>query len=312
MKNRLSALLLAIVLCVSICGCGEVKDSGDGLSVVTTVFASYDFARQTAGDAASVSMLLPPGSESHSYEPTPQDIIKIEQCDLFVYIGGESEKWVEQILDTVDRSKIKILKLFDYVTPIEETLSEGMQAEEEEESDEVEYDEHIWTSPENAEIMINAICDALCELDGGNETKYRQNADSYCNKIKTLDKDFREVVSNSDKNTLIFADRFPFAYFTREYGLNYFAAFPGCSQETEPAAATVAFLIDKIKSENISTVLYIEFSNERMADTICGETGAKKRLFHSCHNVSADEFESGITYFDLMTQNLEVLREALG
>ena len=310
-KNRFLAFLLCLIMIFCVCSCEKPKSTNDGLSVVATVFPAYDFARAVIKDNGSVDMLLPPGSECHSYEPSPQDILKIQQCDLFIYIGGESEDWVEDIISSVDTSNIKVLKLFDYVTPLEEVVSEGMQKNENEASDEIEYDEHIWTSPANAMLLIKAISEAVCGIDKNNCDTYNANAEHYLNKIKDLDSEFSETVSKAKRKAIVFADRFPFAYFANRYELNYWAAFPGCSQETEPSASTVAFLIDKVKSENIPVVFYIEFSNKRMAEAVCEETGAEKRLFHSCHNVSKEDFESGITYADIMKDNLTVLKEAL-
>ncbi len=310
-KNRLLAFLLCVIMLLCACSCEKPKNNNAGLSVVTTVFPAYDFARAVVKDKGNVDMLLPPGSECHSYEPSPQDVLKIQQCDLFIYIGGESEEWVEEIINSLDTSNIKILRLFDYVTPLEEVVSEGMQKDKNEVSHEVEYDEHIWTSPFNAMLMIKAINEAVCGMDKNNSDTYNANAEYYLNEIENLDSEFSETVSKAKRKTIVFADRFPFAYFANRYDLNYWAAFPGCSQETEPSASTVAFLIDKVKSDNITTVFYIEFSNERMADAICEETGAEKRLFHSCHNVSKEDFESGKTYADIMKSNLTVLKEAL-
>lgn len=293
------------------CGCADTNGTSSALSIVVTNFPAYDFSRQITGGDANVQMLISPGSESHSYEPSPRDIVKIQQSDLFICVGGESDEWIDDILDSLDTEKMNIIRLMDYVTPINEMITEGMQADGDD-HDEIEYDEHIWTSPKNAKILVQNISNELCRIDEKNKDKYTANTDSYIAEIDKLDKSFSDVVANGARNTLIFGDRFPFAYFATEYDLDCYAAFPGCSAETEPAAATVAFLINKVKEENIPVVLYIEFSNEKMADAICEETGVKKLLFHSCHNVTADDFEKGITYIDLMNSNLEVLKEALG
>ncbi|MDR2193008.1 MAG: zinc ABC transporter substrate-binding protein [Treponema sp.] len=490
-----------IVLCIGICsfafatGNKDSQRANGNITVTATIFPPYDFTRAIAGDKVNLTMLLPPGAESHSFEPTPRDIITIQKSDMFIYIGGESDAWVDRILDSMDTRNMKIIKLMDTVDVVEEEIVEGMQDDEEghdhghshEHEDftiddvkdraltdwagdwqsvypylldgtldpvmdhmaesgektareyyeqyktaymtdtdkvsitadsmtfyrndvaakaqyaykgtgviadddgslwvrykfeavgnppqgapkyvmfsdhliapaksehfhlyssdvsfdalmadtnpvnyptyypadltkgeivvemigheeEAEYDEHIWTSPKNAVRMVQAITDALCEKDGANAGFYRRNASAYTAKLNELDAAFRKAVSNAKRNTIVFGDRFPFRYFADAYGLSYFAAFPGCSTETEPSAATVAFLIDKIRAEKIPVVFHIELSNERMADAIAGETGAKKRLLHAAHNISKRDFDSGVTYLELMTRNADTLREAL-
>jgi zinc transport system substrate-binding protein len=263
-------------------------------------------------------MLLPPGAESHSFEPTPKDIITVQNSDVFIYIGGESDAWVDTILESMDSGGMKILSLMDTVNVVEEEIVEGMEEEEEDGAlaalgvePEPEYDEHIWTSPQNAKLIVQAITETLCGVDAGNAAFYRQNSESYAAKLDELDKAFRGVVDGGTRKTIIFGDRFPFRYFADAYGLSYFAAFPGCSTETEPSAATVAFFINKIKSESLPVVFHIELSNERMADAISEATGAKKLLLHACHNITKKDFESGVSYLDLMNANVEKLREAL-
>ena len=270
-----------------------------------------------------MTLLVPPGSEAHSFEPTPQDIIRIENCDLLICNGGESETWLEEILAGREKD-IPSLIMMDCVDALEEETKEGMQTtehshEEHEERDgheehehEEEYDEHVWTSPVNASLIVSALCDRLSAIDPENGGFYRENAVRYQSELQKLDAAFRETVEKGKFDTLIFADRFPVRYFVEEYGLDYYAAFPGCTDDTEPSARTVAFLIDKVRSEDIPAVMYIEFSNEKMADVICEDTGCKKLLFHSCHNVSAQQLKSGVSYLTLMWGNLESLKEALG
>jgi zinc transport system substrate-binding protein len=255
-------------------------------------------------------MLLPPASESHSFEPTPKDIITIQNSDVFIYVGGESDVWVDRILDSMDISKMKVIRMMDEVNVVEEEVVEGMEEEAEEEEG-VAYDEHVWTSPQNAVRIVEAITETLCKVDTANADSYRQNADDYIAQIVELDSEFQTIVNNAKRKTIIFGDRFPFRYFADAYGLAYFAAFPGCSTETECSAATIAFLINKVKAEKIPVVFHIELGNERMADTIAEETGAEKLLLHACHNISKRDFENGITYVDLMRQNVENLRRAL-
>ena len=311
--KRLLVLIVAAALALSLCACGERETEGeDGrLRIVTTVFPAYDFARQVAGDQAKVTLLVPPGAETHSFEPTAQDMRRIQSCDLLICNGGESEAWLETLL-AGQETEIPSLVMLECVDALEEERKEGMQETEEEgEEDEIEYDEHVWTSPVNAQRICRAIAEALAARDEENREVYQANCNAYCEKLMELDAAFRAVVEQGSHRTLIFADRFPVRYFVEEYGLDYFAAFPGCAEDTEPAAGTVAFLIDRVREEQIPAVFYIEFSNEKMADVICEDTGCKKLLFHSCHNVTADQLKSGISYYELMQGNVESLREAL-
>lgn len=322
MKKRLIFLMI-LCLSFSLCACGEpaAESGGEGLNIVCTVFPAYDFAREIAGERANVSLLVPPGSEAHSFEPTPQDIIRIENCDLLICNGGESEVWLEEILEGAAH-RIPTLVMLDCVDALAEETKEGMQTarhshEEHEEHEEhshghEEYDEHVWTSPVNAALIVSAVCERLETIDPENGSFYRANCDSYQEELQKLDAAFREIVSQGSHDTLIFADRFPVRYFVEEYGLDYYAAFPGCADDTEPSAKTVAFLIDKVKNEGIPAVLYIEFSNEKMADVICEDTGCEKLLFHSCHNVSGAQLEAGTSYLELMWGNVKSLKEALG
>ena len=297
--KKLLICMLALALLAG-CAPASVQEPEDGkLHIVATVFPAYDFARAAAGDLADVELLLPPGTESHSYEPTPADILKVQSCDLFLYLGGASDAWVDTILSAAEPTG-RTLKLMDCVELLEEETVEGMEEEKhghdhEEELGQVkEYDEHVWTSPVNAARIVSAICDRLSQIDPENESLYRANCAGYQEELQKLDAAFRETVENGHFHTLIFADRFPVRYFVEEYGLDYYAAFPGCADDTEPSAKTVAFLIDKVRDEDIPAVLYIEFSNEKMADVICEDTGCEKLLFHSCHNVSADQLRQVI------------------
>lgn len=304
---------LLLLLCAASCGSKPAESGGSAsLSVVATIFPPFDFAREVAGEYAQVSMLLPPGTESHAFEPTPQDIIKVQNCDVFIYGGGHSDAWVDKILGSFDSSGIQIVRMMDCVETVEEEIVSGMQEEAEEDHDsEKEYDEHVWTSPTNAEKIVGAISAALEKADPENKNSYRENAKSYQVALAALDQSFQDVVNSSSKKTMVFGDRFPFRYFADAYGLSYSAAFPGCSSETEPSIFMLTFLIDQVKAEQIPVVFHIEFSNEKIADTICEETGAKKLLFHSCHNVSQQEMDAGASYISLMEQNVINLREAL-
>lgn len=314
MKKTLSITILLAMLCALLSGCGaQSEPEGEGISVVATVFAPYDFARQLVGERGEVTLLLPPGSEAHSYEPSPKDIIEIQNCDLFIYVGGVSDAWVSDVLESVG-GEVRTVTLMDCVELLEEEHVEGMEVDEDEDEHEgeIEYDEHVWTSPRNAELICEKIAAALCEVDPEGAEEYGTALESYCAQLDELDAAFTEVVENGVRDTVVFGDRFPLLYFAKAYGLNYYAAWPGCADEAEPSAATVTFLIDKVKAERIPVVFHIELSNEDMADTICNETGAKKMLFSACHNVTRAQFDAGVTYLELMWQNVDALREALG
>jgi zinc transport system substrate-binding protein len=478
---------------------GGRKDTGkeDGkINVVTTIFPPYDFVREVAGDRVNLTMLLKPGAESHSYEPSPQDIIKVQNCDVFIYVGGESDAWVERILESMDTSRMEIVTLMDCVEVVEELVVEGMQDEEEHDhghshededftiadvkdraltdwagnwqsvypylldgtlepvmehkaesgektareyyeqyktayatdmdrvsitgdsitfyrngvparaqyayrgtgviteddgslwvrykfeavgnppagapryimfsdhlhapaktehfhiyasdtgfdalmadtnpvnyptyypagltkdelvaemighdhEEEVEYDEHVWTSPKNAKLIVQKIADVLKQRDSANAAAYEKNTLSYLAKLTELDNSFQNMINGAKRKTFIFGDRFPFRYFADAYGLEYFAAFRGCSTETECSPATLVFLVDKVRAEKIPVVFHIELSNEKIADAICEETGAKKSLLHAVHNISQRDFNQGANYYTLMSRNIQNLKEAL-
>ncbi|MFV0556768.1 MAG: metal ABC transporter solute-binding protein, Zn/Mn family [Lactovum sp.] len=496
MKKIVMSVLALLMLSV-FSGCSQVKMSNDkALTVVSTIFAPYDFVKQIAGENAEVTMLVPPGSESHSYEPTPQDMIKIEKADIFIYSGGESDTWVEEILKSVDTSQMQVIALTDLVDTVEEKVVEGMQDDEhdhnhnheegifddsevknrelsdwagdwqsvypylldgtldkvmeakaetdsemtvsdyedyykkgyqtdieeikitdsmiefikdgksskseykyagykiltyesgsrgvrylfeavdktstapkyvqfsdhgieptdaehfhiyfsdedesqealleelenwptyytsdltgsevatemlshEGEEEEVEYDEHVWTSPKNAKKIVEKLSKSLIEIDSEHAEDYNKNTEAYLEKLDQLDTDFASVVEEASRKTLLFGDRFPFRYFADDYGLDYYAAFPGCSTETEASAATIAFLIDKVKEEKIPVVFHAELSSGKISQTISEETGAKVLQLHACHNVTKDEMEEGVTYLELMQENVKNLKEAL-
>jgi len=312
LKKTILVLITAAAILFGVSGCKQKKAATRGadgkINVTVTVFPPYDFVRQIAGDKVNLHILLPPGAESHSFEPSPKDIITVQNSDIFIYVGGESDAWVNRILESMNTDNMKILAMIETVETVEEEIVEGMEEEEEEEP---AYDEHVWTSPINAMLIVNEITELLCEADSANADFYRMNSIDYISKLAELDNAFRKDTIGAKRNTIVFADRFPFRYFADAYGLKYYAAFPGCSTETEPSAATVAFLINKIKAEKIPVVFHIELSNERMADAISEATGAKKLLLHACHNVSKRDFDAGLGYLDFMRKNVENLREAL-
>ncbi|MDE6182084.1 MAG: metal ABC transporter substrate-binding protein [Eubacteriales bacterium] len=372
-------IMIISLICFSGCSNNKIEENIDTeenkISIITTIFPPYDFAKQIGEDKIDVKMLLKPGEESHSYEPTPKDIKDIQEADLFIYVGGENDVWVEDILNSMGENKPDTLKLLDSVPTLEEEIVEGMEdshqnhdhdeeheheeehthdeeehahneeehahneeehthneeehthneeehthneeehAHDEEEHDEEHnhnvIDEHVWTSPKNAILIVQEITKIICEKDSENTEFYNANSEKYIEQLEELDSKFREVVSNSTKKTMIFGDRFPFRYFANEYGLNYYAAFSGCSTETEASPKTIAFLIDKVKENEINTVFTIEFSNGKIADSIVDSTDAKKMTFNSCHNLTKEQLENGATYLSLMEENVETLKEAL-
>lgn len=303
--KRLIAILLC--LCLMLCGCTaqpEKPHDETKLQIVCTSFPAYDFAREIAEDRAELTLLIKPGSEVHSYEPTPKDMIRIQESDLFICNGGESEQWAKTLITP----ELNTIYMMGCVDTVEESADGIYNAED----GEPELDEHVWTSPLNAIKISEEICNALCKLDTDNAEAYKTNFAAYKAQLMALDREFRQVIKNSGKHTLVFADRFPMRYFALEYGLDCYAAFPGCSSETEPSAKTVAYLIDRVREDKIPAVLYMEFSNQKMADVICEDTGCKKLPFYSAHSVSAEQFEQGVSYLDLMRINLNSLKGALG
>jgi len=343
MKKCLAIWLGACILLAALGGCvqnnADSAGADDKISVVTTIFAPYDFAREVAGAHAEVTMLLPPGSESHSFDLTPQDVIKIQNCDVFIYVGGDSDAWVDRVLASVDTDKMRIITLMDCVEVVAEEIVEGMEHDhdhddhdhddhnhyddhdhnshdghgeyDEHHNDVRGYDEHVWTSPKNAKLIVQKIADVLCEADAANGDAYRENTAAYLAKLDELDAKFQAIVDSAVRRTLVFGDRFPFRYFADAYGLSYFAAFPGCSTKTGASNATIIFLIEKVKAEGIPVVFHVELSNQEMANTISEATGAEVLLFHACHNVTRDEIRAGVSYLELMHQNAENLKEAL-
>ena len=309
--KKISVILAFIMLflcVVTVCACTKTGNE-DGISIVCTSFAPYDLAREIAGDGVSVKMLLSPGADSHSYDPTPKDILAVNKCDVFIYVGGESDVWVEDILSSVDNPDMKIVRLIDCTEELyHEEHKEGMDHDH---GTEDEYDEHVWTNPRNAAIICEKIAEALCAVDTENADKYNKNLSDYKAELTSLDEAFKKIVAEGNGKPLVFGDRFPLIYFVKAYGLDYYAAFPGCAADTEPSGATVAFLINKVKEENIPVVFHIELSTGKIADTICEATGAAKMQFNACHNVTKADLEAGVSYIDLMWDNVEALKSAL-
>ena len=255
-----------------------------------------------------------PGADLHAFDPTPKDIMEVQEADLFVTVGGESDAWSEKIIDSIDSNKLQTVRLMDCVDHVvEEELVEGMEAEDDEDGhgEEKEFDEHVWTSPKNAVQIVEKLRDKLCRMDEANAELYQDNAKSYIKKLQKLDEAFTELVQNAKRREIIVADRFPFRYFADAYGLKYYAAFPGCSTQTGASVETIAFLIRKAKEDDIPVVFHMEMSSEAMCNTICDEAGAKKAQLNAVHNISRQDFNKGIGYLELMKENIEVLKEAL-
>lgn len=322
MKKIRFAAVAVILICMAMLqvSCGKPPDGPDDpdkikgsgrLKIVTTLYAPYDFAVNIAGGEADVTMLLSPGEESHSYDPTPQDIISIEKCDLFIYNGGENESWVDGVLESVG-DDVKVLRMMDVVDKVyTEELVSGMQPEDDGDSKTEEYDEHVWVSLDNAIAIVKAVTDEIVSIDPDNEETYKARMDEYTGELSRVRDDIARVVDNSERKLIVFGDRFPMRYFTEEFGLGYYAAFSGCSADTEANAATIKFLIDKVREESIPIVMKNEMSSGAIADSIAEETGAGVRTLYACHNVSKEDFESGVGYVGLMERNLAVLKEAL-
>ncbi len=341
-------VLLFLLLCMS--GCGTVPEirGNQPFRVVTTVFPYYDFARQIAVEAVregavEVTLVIPAGMDSHSFEPTPADMRMIQDADLLICNGGAMEHWLEEVLDAVDTSEMTILTMMDYVDIVEEETVEGMETAEaadhgghrEQDSGsernyssgydreqerlrnhdghemEIEYDEHIWTSPVNAMKMTEVIRDCLIELKSDFADSFRIQSQVCLRELEEIDQAFRQVSADRKRSMIVVGDKFPFRYLADAYDLDYRAAFTGCSTDTEPSARTIAYLIDKVRQEQIPVVYYLELSSSRVAEIIGEETGAEPLLLHSCHNVTRAQFERGITYGELMRQNVENLRKGI-
>ncbi len=317
LKRKLLAVITAAATVFSLCACSSESgysnsDSGK-LKIISTVFPPYDLARQIAGDNAEISILLPPGSEIHNYEPSAKDMIAIRNCDIFLYIGGENEQWAEKLINSNDTENVTAVKLIDYVPTLSEDEDEHDHDHDHDHDHEHEHetDEHIWTSPKNAQLMLSAVYDAICKVDPSNKQTYTKNKDAYAKQLSDLDDAYRSAVDNAKNKTIVLADKFPFRYLAHEYGLEFSAAFAACSDESEPGVSTMIKLTKTINENNIPAVYYLEFSSTKIADTLCDETGATKLMLPPCHNVSKQDIENNVSYVDLMKQNLENLKLTL-
>lgn len=303
MKKIISIFLLFVVT-FAFCSCGEVERSTGKISVVTTIFPYYDFARSVSKGTCDVDMLLKPGSDVHSFEPTPSDILKIRNADLFIYNGGESDEWVDSILESLgDTDKPVVMKMTDYVKPLTE-MDADHHAEDEE-------DEHIWTSLDNAKTLVSKISDEVSKLDSKNKSIYYRNGLDYIEKINKVQSEIENTVNSSKSKKIVVGDRFPLLYFATEFSLDWECAFPGCSTETEPSLDRLSKLTDTIEKDKIKTILKLEMSENKVADTLADETNTKVRTYYSAESVSKEEFANNITYVDLMERNNNALKEAL-
>ncbi len=290
----------------------KTQTHGDKLTVVTTSFAPYSFAREVVGNEGEVTMLLSPGEESHTYEPTPSDIMLLKGCDVFVYGGGESETWADTILSSLENKPVTV-RMMDVTELYHEEAVEGMEHEhsEDEEAHTEEYDEHVWTSPINAMKITEAVCEALCTADLANSEVYNANTEKYITELEKLDGKFSSLSFDRKHDYVVIGDRFPLRYLMQEYGIDYYAAFPGCSAQVEANPATIAFLNGKVSRDEITTVFKVDLSTGTVAYSIAEETGAAVDTLYSCHVISAEDFENGETYISLMGKNFEALKKAL-
>ena len=322
MKKILALLLALWIPAAVLSGCAPQDDSAasNKLNIVTTIFPAYDWVREILGDEtdrAEITTLLDSGVDLHSYQPTVDDIVKISDCDLFLYVGGESDGWVEDALKNAPNKDRKVIRLLDVLgdsAKAEETV-EGMQEEEHDHEEEAEYDEHIWLSLKNAQVLVAAISEALQETDPARKNTYAANAAAYAEKLSALDGEYRAAVDSGKYKTLLFGDRFPFRYLADDYGLDYYAAFPGCSAETEASFETVSFLAGKMDALGLPCVLTIEGTQHKIAETVVQNTAQKNQqilTMDSMQAVTANDAASGVSYLSIMEKNLSVLKKALG
>lgn len=328
MKKYSSIFFAAVVaVCFSACGynnfnMGTQTNNAQQIKVVTTIFPEYDWVKEIAGDEASnmdITMLLDNGVDLHSYQPAADDIMEISDCDLFIYVGGESDAWVEDALKEAVNENMKVINLLDVLgsSVKEEEVVEGMETEEEiseEAGGETEYDEHVWLSLRNAKILCKAIADELAEIDTENADIYQENEKAYADKLDALDEKYQEAVEAASQRTLLFGDRFPFRYMADDYGLSYYAAFVGCSAETEASFETITFLAGKTDELGLKNIMTIEKSDQKIAKTIIENTKEKNQgilTLDSMQSTTSDDVKKGTTYFSVMENNLNVLREVL-
>ncbi len=367
MKKLLSIILAAFLMLGCLSGCGTAADTGSSgdssekkLSIAATIFPEYDWAREVLGEMeaeADVTLLIDSGTDMHSFQPAASDIVRIASCDLFIYVGGESDSWVEEVLNGKSNPNRKVINLLDVLgsDAKEEEIKEGMEEESKKtgniseiveaakgsdsaesdeaakesdsaesdeaakesdsaERDEAENDEHVWLSLKNASKFVSAIADALAEIDADNADQYISNAAAYKEKLSALDSKYQDAVDAAAIKTLLFGDRFPFRYLVDDYGLDYYAAFAGCSAETEASFETILFLAEKVDELGLSAVMTIDGSDDKIAKTIIENTAAGDQqilMLDSMQSITESDVEAGLTYISIMEENLDVLKDAL-
>ena len=335
MKKIIAVLLSALLLAGILSGCDVFKKNNDKIEIVTTIFPEYDWVREIVGDKTdrvNITMLLDNGADLHSYQPTASDMVRIANCDMFIYVGGESDEWVDDVLKTAQNKDMIVVNLLDVLgeSVKEEEVKEGMEGEhdhdhdhEEEEEhehehhhdeDEPEYDEHVWLSLKNAVTLVNYISGKIATLDPDNKDAYAANAAAYVAKLNALDVRYAAAIEAATVKTLVFGDRFPFRYLVDDYGLDYFAAFVGCSAESEASFNTIKFLADKVNELGLKSIMQIENSNNKIAETVKNATNTKDqtiRTLNSLQSVTSRDVKNGTTYLGVMEENLATLTEAL-
>lgn len=329
MKKAISIILLSVLVFTLFCACSGQKafenngnptttDAASGekrLSVVCSIFPQYDFCREIAGDMIDIQLLLKSRVDLHNYKPSADDILKIRNCDLFIDIGGESDEWADDVLETLSDNAQQTLSLIDTVEAKEEEEIEGAEEEHGHDGDEEhekELDEHVWTSLKNAKLIVAAIESKLSSLDAANAAQYKKNASAYLEKLSDLEARYAQTAEKAKKKVLVFADRFPFRYLADDYSIKCFAAFAGCSAETQASFETIAFLAQKVKENGLKYVLKIDGSDGAVAETVASQSGAEIKTLNSCQSVSEDDINNGATYISIMEENLAVLGEVLG
>ena len=329
MKKILTLITCLLVFAGVFTGCGSSSASGSDsrkLSIVTTIFPEYDWVRNIVGDRekdVDLTMLLDNGVDLHSYQPSTDDIVKISKCDIFIYVGGESDEWVEDTLKQAANKEMIVIDLLDVLGDKVKTEEhkEGMEHDhddhdesEHEHEDEEEKDEHVWLSLKNASALCEHICDKICEKDSAGKETYKSNTKAYIEKLEKLDKQYKEAVDAAGNKTLVFADRFPFRYLTDDYGLDYFAAFAGCSAESEASFETVVFLAKKVDELGLKSIVQIEGSKGDIAKTVKDNTKSKDQqilTLDSLQSVTKKDVDGGLTYLGEMEKNLGVIKDAL-
>lgn len=304
MRKYLSYIFLTFIIILTGCSNKNINNTNK-IKIIATLFPQYDFARQIVKDKGNVELLITPGKESHSYDLTPSDIIKISKSDLFIYTGKNMENWIQTVIDSLDDGTVKILDVSKNIS-----LYEILHDEDNDEHTH-NIEPHIWTSPKNAKIMVQNILEAIIEIDPDNKEFYENNAQNYLNELEKLDKNIKEVVLNAKRNKIYFASRFAFYYFVRDYNLEYVSIFDSCADEAEPSIKDITNLINDIKHNNIPVIYYQELTDTNVAQTIAKETNVRTLQLHSAHNVTKKEFENEITYLEIMYANLENLKVGL-